>query len=133
VTTPGVEILTVFLELEEGKRTKVGRLALKEREILFEYDGAFLQSGLEISPFHLKAQTGVFVGDPSKFDGLMGVFDDSLPDGWGRLLIDRHAAKAGMARESLTPLDRLALVGSRAIDSIAMGRSAFTCIPWQGC
>lgn len=57
-------------------------------------------------------------GDPTKFDGLMGVFDDSLPDGWGRLLIDRRAAKAGIAPEALSPLDRLLLVGHRSMGAL---------------
>jgi serine/threonine-protein kinase HipA len=52
------------------------------------------------------------------FDGLMGVFDDSLPDGWGRLLIDRRAAELGVSGRSLTPLDRLALVGARSMGAL---------------
>jgi serine/threonine-protein kinase HipA len=48
----------------------------------------------------------------------MGVFDDSLPDGWGRLLIDRRAAELGISGASLTPLDRLTLVGARSIGAL---------------
>lgn len=29
------------------------------------------------------------------FDGLFGVFADSLPDGWGRFLVDRLMLKKG--------------------------------------
>ena len=33
---------------------------------------------------------GLFAGPPTPFEGLHGLFDDSLPDGWGRLLLDRE-------------------------------------------
>ena len=113
-----VKRVTVFLELEEGVRLRVGRLARLERELLFEYDASFLGRRFELSPLKLPLRTGVFTGDPTKFNGLMGVFDDSLPDGWGRLLIDRRALKAGIAREALGPLDRLLLVGHRAMGAL---------------
>lgn len=113
-----VERVSVFYEPAAARRIRVGRLALKQREILFEYDGAFLDSKLELSPFNLPLSPGVVVGKPGVLDGLMGVFDDSLPDGWGRLLIDRRAAQLGLSGTSLTPLDRLALVGSRSMGAL---------------
>lgn len=104
-----VKLLNVFLKGRQ--RRKVGRLAAQNRRILFEYDATFLSSGLEISPFHLPARSGTMAGDPTIFDGLFGVFNDSLPDGWGRLLLDRAVERLGIARGELTPLDRLAYVG----------------------
>lgn len=91
--------------------TPVGRLATRERKIYFEYDTAFLQKKLDISPLRLPLKAGLSVFDPTLFEGLPGVFNDSLPDGWGRLLFDRFARSQGIAPESLTPLDRLAHVG----------------------
>jgi serine/threonine-protein kinase HipA len=58
------------------------------------------------------------VGKPAPFDGLMGLFEDSLPDGWGRLLMDRRAAKAGISAAAMGPLDRLSLVGPRAMGAL---------------
>lgn len=113
-----VEQLAVYYEPEQGRRIKVGRLALRRRQVLFEYDGAFFDSRLELSPFNLRLGPGVVIGKPDVFDGLMGVFEDSLPDGWGRLLIDRRAAELGMSGASLTPLDRLAVVGSRSMGAL---------------
>ena len=107
-----VQLLVVSLEFHIGRKHRVGRLAIKDRQILFEYDNAFLTSGLQISPFKLPLQTGVIVGDPNMFQGLMGVFEDSLPDGWGRLLLDRRMARFGILPSELSPLDRLAWVGS---------------------
>ncbi|MGK5082701.1 HipA N-terminal domain-containing protein [Bdellovibrionota bacterium FG-1] len=96
-----IQLLTVFLELQEGVQQKVGRLAQKNREILFEYDADFINRGLELSPFNLPLASGVKVGDPAIFQGLMGVFEDSLPDGWGRLLLERRIARAGRLRRDL--------------------------------
>lgn len=111
-------VISVFFEPEEGRHLHVGRLALKNQQVLFEYERSFLERGLELSPFKLPLAPGVVTGDPAKFDGLMGVFDDSLPDGWGRLLIARRAAKAGIAPEALSPLDRLLLVGHRSMGAL---------------
>jgi serine/threonine-protein kinase HipA len=113
-----VNQVAVFYEPEPDRRRKVGRLALRQRQILFEYAPGFLGSKLELSPFHLRLTPDVVVGRPAVFDGLMGVFDDSLPDGWGRLLIDRRAAELGMSGSSLTPLDRLTVVGARSMGAL---------------
>ena len=112
-----VKQLVVSYEPTEQRRIRVGRLALKEREVLFEYDAAFLASKLELSPFKLPLVPGVVVGKPA-LDGLTGVFDDSLPDGWGKLLIDRRAAELGLSAAEITPLDRLALVGARSMGAL---------------
>lgn len=118
MTFTPVTRLAVLYEPEEGRRIAVGRLLLHRREVLFEYDAAFLQRGLELSPFKLPLRAGVFTGAPQRFDGLMGLFDDSLPDGWGRLLIDRRARRQGLSPAQLGPLDRLSLVGSRAMGAL---------------
>lgn len=85
----------------------MGRLLFKNRQIFFEYDGAFIQSRLELSPFKLPLQPGVIASTDRTFDGLFGVFNDSLPDGWGRLLLDRKLMRAGLNPGALSPLDRL--------------------------
>lgn len=113
-----MKALTVWYEPEEGRREQVGRLAVRDRAILFQYRPEFLGRGLELSPFRLPLRPGVVSGDPACFDGLMGLFDDSLPDGWGRLLIDRRAAKGGLDPARLGPLDRLSLVGARGMGAL---------------
>lgn len=89
----------------------VGRLAIRERKIYFEYDRTFIERGFELSPIHLSLKPGVSSFEYSLFEGLPGVFNDSLPDGWGRLLFDRFARSQGVTPSELTPLDRLAYVG----------------------
>jgi len=70
---------------------KVGTLALMKNNIVaFEYDNEWLNNGFSISPYSLPLKKQVFIPKiNSFFDGMYGVFFDSLPDGWGRLLVDR--------------------------------------------
>jgi serine/threonine-protein kinase HipA len=121
-----VRRLAVLYEPEEGRRIAVGRLARVDRELLFEYDPTFLTRGLELSPLKLPLRPGVVTGRADRFDGLMGLFDDSLPDGWGRLLLDRRAARAGISPAALGPLDRLALIGSGAMGALVYEPEAAT-------
>lgn len=99
-------------------RHKVGRLAMVNRRIYFEYDPVLLGSGLEISPFKLPLRPGAVPCGEMVFDGLFGVFNDSLPDGWGRLLLDRQMRQLGIAPEQLTPLDRLTHVGAYGMGAL---------------
>lgn len=96
----------------------MGRLAIKDRRIFFEYNPEFLLSGLELSPFKLPLKPGIFTCKEHVFDGLFGIFNDSLPDGWGRLLLDRKLTKAGINPNTLTPLDRLCFVGKRGMGAL---------------
>lgn len=110
-------LVHVFLEDKLGKRP-VGRLLLQNRKIFFEYDTSFLKSGLELSPFKLPLQRGVISSSDQTFEGLFGVFNDSLPDGWGRLLLDRKLLSLGQNPHHLSPLDRLCFVGSKGMGAL---------------
>ncbi|RUO26288.1 type II toxin-antitoxin system HipA family toxin [Aliidiomarina minuta] len=96
----------------------VGRLAVRGRDIYFEYDRDFINQGLEISPLHLPLAPGLQTFEPGLFDGLPGVFNDSLPDGWGRLLFDRFARNQQLLPADITPLDRLAYVGLNGLGAL---------------
>lgn len=91
----------------------VGRLALtKEGLCAFEYSAEWLSTGFSISPFELPLRSGVFIAKRTPFEGGFGVFDDCLPDGWGLLILDRYLQQKGINPQTLSLLDRLALVGS---------------------
>ena len=96
----------------------MGRLAIKDRKIFFEYSPEFLQLGLELSPLKLPLKPGIRSCDDSIFGGLFGIFNDSLPDGWGRLLIDRKLLHAGINPDAMTPLDRLRYVGKNGMGAL---------------
>jgi serine/threonine-protein kinase HipA len=97
----------------------MGRLLLKNRQIFFEYDAAFIKTGLELSPFKLPLKAGVIESSDRTFEGLFGVFNDSLPDGWGRLLLDRKLMNAGLNPGTLSPLDRLCFVGTSGMGALS--------------
>ena len=98
----------VFLHNE-----KIGRMALTPDELCaFEYEPQFLSSGFSISPFFLPLKKELFIAKRHPFRGGFGVFDDSLPDGWGSLVLDRYLRSKGIDPYRLSLLQRLALVGS---------------------
>lgn len=99
---------------------EVGYLAVTaDRLVAFEYSESWLKNGFSISPFSLPLRSGVMI--PKKFDpldGLFGVFADSLPDGWGRLLVDRLLLKHGINPLTADPVSRLAIVGSGGMGAL---------------
>lgn len=89
----------------------VGTLAkTPERVVAFEYDSDWLIKGFSISPFSLPLNKKVFIPKYEPFEGLFGVFNDSLPDGWGRLLVDRLFLKNKINPIEIDNLNRLAVV-----------------------
>ncbi|MBL4835988.1 MAG: HipA N-terminal domain-containing protein, partial [Kordiimonadaceae bacterium] len=111
--------LDISLCWGDGDIQPLGRLAYRDQIAYLEYDQAFLKAGLEISPVHHKSSGGLHQPHNAvTFEGLHGVFHDSLPDGWGRLLIDRRARQLGIEPATLTPLDRLACVGNSGIGAL---------------
>lgn len=109
--------LKVLLCLE-NKKILVGRLIFKDKTVYFEYEKEFLHTGLEISPLKLPLKPGVIACKERLFEGLFGVFADSLPDGWGRLLLDRKLSSLGIAPTLLTPIERLRYVGTNGMGAI---------------
>lgn len=96
----------------------VGTLAEQERRIYFEYDAAFLDAPLPISPFKLPVRPGLFEHAERDFAEVFGVFNDSLPDGWGLLLMDREFKKRGLDPATVSVLDRLAYIGTRGMGAL---------------
>jgi len=97
----------------------VGRLIeTPEKLLAFEYDAEWLRDGFSISPFHLPLEKQVFIAGREPFEGNFGVFNDSLPDGWGRLLIDRMLAKRQIDPASVSLLDRLAITGTTGMGAL---------------
>jgi serine/threonine-protein kinase HipA len=77
----------------------------------FQYTHHWLAHGFSISPLKLPLDAKIFYLRVEPFNGLFGVFDDSLPDGWGKLLMDRKIISMRMELAQVTPFLRLALVG----------------------
>jgi serine/threonine-protein kinase HipA len=119
LTQPRATKLTVNLDIE-GTSLEIGKLAWSRDDKLaaFEYSPSALESRLAISPFRARLAQGVIMAPRSPFEGLHGVFADSLPDGWGRLLVDRQILRTGGNPATMTPIDRLAIVGSHGMGAL---------------
>lgn len=97
----------------------VGTLALtKEKTVAFSYDDEWIHSGFSISPLSLPLEQKVYVPSMNPFQGVFGVFNDSMPDGWGRLLLDRWLSNKEVNPFSLTSLQRLTMVGSSGMGAL---------------
>lgn len=97
----------------------VGTLAMTaNHKAAFQYSEEWLEHGFSISPFSLPLKNQVFVPNKDYFDGLFGVFTDSLPDNWGSLLLNRLLRANGQNPDKLTVLDRLAIVGTSGMGAL---------------
>ncbi len=96
----------------------VGALAEDRGRSYFEYEPRFLASGLNLSPLRLPFEGGLFEHKDHAFGPLPGLFDDSLPDGWGLLLMDRHFRSLGLRPAEIGPLERLAWLGARTMGAL---------------
>ena len=98
----------------------VGTLSLTpdNRLCAFEYDSAWLSSGFSISPLELPLKTGLFIAKSQPFRGNFGIFEDSLPDGYGRYLLHKALLREGINDASLSSLDRLSIVGNRGMGAL---------------
>ncbi len=113
----GINKLFVSLLLE-GNTFEVGELVLSDQKIYFRYNSDFLETELNLSPIKLPFTGDIVSADKQPFDGLFGLFNDSLPDGWGRLLLDRSLSAKGIDIARITPMDRLAYVGSHGMGAL---------------
>lgn len=87
--------------------------------IAFEYSDDFIQSGFSISPLSLPLIKKVYLPeDYFIFQGLFGVFNDSLPDGWGRLIVDRYLSSKGINLHEISLLDRLAVISDYGMGAL---------------
>ncbi len=99
---------------------KIGTLLLKNGVPYFEYDPAFRASALEISPLKLPLSlSGVYTNtDERYFEGLPGVFHDTLPDKFGTKVIERYFESKKIPSHELNVIQKLMFVGDKSIGAI---------------
>jgi len=110
--------LEVHFTRGPGDSMPVGTLVDDGGQVYFQYAPEFLATGLNLSPFCLPFEAGLFEHADRDFGPLPGVFDDSLPDGWGLLLMDRHFRSRGLNLSQISPLDRLSWLGTRTMGAL---------------
>ena len=106
---------------------KVGTLTLTadKKCCVFEYDTLWLTEGFSISPLELPLKPGLFIAQPNPFNGNFGIFEDSLPDGYGRYLLHKTLLKIGINDFELSALDRLSLVGKGGMGALTYEPETF--------
>lgn len=121
---------------------KVGTLSMGNRSCCqFEYDRTWLREGFSISPLQLPLKTGLFSAQWQPFNGNFGIFEDSLPGGYGEYLLRKvlrrgssesreqsklaffaemkeRGRRQGIDYGSLTPVQRLSLVGNSGMGAL---------------
>ncbi|HST54289.1 MAG TPA: type II toxin-antitoxin system HipA family toxin [Solirubrobacteraceae bacterium] len=88
---------------------------------VFEYDRAFLRSGIDVAPLRMRLgpERYTFPGlNPATFHGLPGLLADSLPDRYGHALIDAWLASQGRTPESFDAVERLCYIGTRGMGAL---------------
>ena len=72
----------------------VGTLSMGNQSCCqFEYTSDWLRNGFSISPIHLPLKPGLFSAQWRPFNGNFGIFEDSLPGGYGEYLIRKVLRK----------------------------------------
>lgn len=98
---------------------KVGTLSMGNHSCCqFEYDRAWLRDGFSISPLQLPLKAGLFSAQWQPFKGNFGIFEDSLPGGYGEFLLSKVLRREGIDYYGLTPVQRLSLVGNSGMGAL---------------
>jgi len=114
--------VTTLAEVRLWGRT-IGAVSLADGDDVaaFEYDLAFTQSGIEVSPITLPLSTRIYrFPDLSRqtFYGLPSMLADALPDKFGNALINAWLATQGRSPESFNAVERLCYTGDRGMGAL---------------
>ena len=102
-----------------ANKVLVGELFLtRDNKTAFKYSLEWLKVGYSINPFKLPLSSEIFVSESRYFDGLFGVFADSLPDSFGELVLDRYLTSHDIDINELSSLDRLSYIGSNGMGAL---------------
>lgn len=112
-----INILDVGFDFGTGI-VSAGRLTLNDANVgVFEHAADLSASALRVNPI-FNTDALEIASNPSDFTRVHGVFADSLPDAWGQLIMRRKLAESGVDYGALTPLQRLALVGTNGMGAL---------------
>jgi len=114
-----VKKLEVWRTLSNAEQVLVGWLAQNAQGVYFQYAEDYLKGFSNLSPFGLNFDSSLQKAPSDPHQGLLGVFADSLPDGWGSLLMDRVFRQQGILPAQVTAMDRLAFVGDRGMGALS--------------
>jgi serine/threonine-protein kinase HipA len=108
---PGAPLSLSLAFTPDSPALPTGRVAMDRGLAQLEWSRDVLARKLPVAALHYPPDPGLQPARGRDFEGLHGFLADSLPEGWGYLLMRRRLAKLGVDIATLSPLDRLALVG----------------------
>ncbi|MBP5663748.1 MAG: type II toxin-antitoxin system HipA family toxin [Bacteroidales bacterium] len=98
---------------------KVGTLSMGNKSCCqFEYDREWLHDGFSISPLQLPLKAGLFTANYQPFNGNFGIFEDSLPGGYGDYLLHKVLRQKGIDYQSITPVQQMSIVGNSGMGAL---------------
>lgn len=114
--------MNTIAEVKLWGRT-IGAVALEDgaQTASFEYDPAFIRSGIQIAPLTMPLDSRVYsfpVLARGTFHGLPGLLADSLPDKFGNALIDAWLALQRRSPDSFNAVERLCYTGTRGMGAL---------------
>jgi serine/threonine-protein kinase HipA len=116
--------LDVWLTLPTGESIKTGALVVSDPDIVrgtlqgqFRYTSEYLEhpEAFPLDPLHLPLSTEIFEADRPRA-GIHGVFEDSLPDDWGRRLMVRSHK---LGREDQRVPNLLRILGNQGLGALS--------------
>ncbi len=114
-----IEVIKVLLD---GNLIGAVRWRDVDQVGVFQYHPEFVASGLEVSPLHMPLREAPYefpeLARTKTFAGLPGLVADSLPERFGNQLLSAWLQRQGRTFESLTPLERLAYLGTRGMGAL---------------
>jgi serine/threonine-protein kinase HipA len=113
-----IKNITKLLVTYHGQRVGTLMMSLTGESAVFQYAEEWLRTGFSISPLELPLEPKLFIAPRTPFYGNFGIFEDSMPDGYGRYLLNRILREQGVDDFSLTPLQRLAIVGAAGMGAL---------------
>ena len=102
-----------------GERRLVGHLTLANHRPVFGYADSWMVDGFELSPIEMPLRATPYQGQNRSAYYLCGLLSDSLPDGWGILLMDRFFRQiTENSMRQMTVLERFAYIGDSAMGAL---------------
>ena len=104
---------------------EIGRLSIDPRRGLpyFEYNREWIEAGLDVSPLNASIKLPqnmrpIYGASEKIYQKLPPFLADSLPDSWGNELFEQWRQQQGIKIGEITPLDKLAFIGRRAMGAL---------------
>ena len=89
-----------------------------EKVAAFQWSAAAIAAGFNLSPLFMPLQSKAIKAPSHPFNGVHGMFSDSIPDGFGLRLMNQGLAAAGCQLDTVNPMQRLAWIGERGVGAL---------------